>query len=78
MKRKSSDTYGGRLPDDPSCNRSILGEQEWAIIKDSIDACREGDWTPDDREILASYDLWDHFNDTPDQNKINFLYMRNT
>lgn len=68
----------GRVPDDPSCNRLIIDEWEWVMVKEAIDIAREDPSDEESQKILQAHDLWDYFNGCPDNSKINFLYMRNS
>ena len=67
----------GTVPDDPSCNRSVLADYEWELLKDAIDAAREDVTDSEPCKILMSFGLWDTFYDCPDEAKITQLYMDN-
>ena len=77
MSQKEIVSSDGWVPDDPDCNRSVIPEWEWVLVKDAIDTAREEEGNEAAREVLMSVFLWDEFDDCPDEKKINQFYMRN-
>lgn len=62
---------------EPNQGRLILDEIDWQLVKADIDDARKGEMTMSGKDRLIYYDLWDIHNDCLDEQKVNFLYMRN-
>lgn len=62
---------------EPNQGRLILEDIDWQLVKAEIDDARNDCLTPSGKDRLIYYDLWDMYNDELDEQKVNFLFMRN-